>query len=57
MRMSAMIFSNISSGMPLSNTSGSMSIAGFTRGTLIVCGPTPCTASRCSACMIRPANS
>ena len=30
---------------------------GFTRGTLMVCGPTPCTASRCSACMRSPANS
>lgn len=29
----------------------------LTRGTLMVCGPTPCTASKCSACMIKPANS
>ena len=57
MRIKAMIFSNMSSGMPLSKESGSMSIAGFTRGTLIVWGPTPWTASRCSACMMRPANS
>ena len=29
----------------------------FARGTLIVCGPTPKAASRCSACISRPANS
>ena len=34
-----------------------ISSAGRTRGTLIVCGPTPNTASRCSACMSNPANS
>ncbi len=49
-----MIFSNISSGMPLSKASGSMSLAGFTRGTEMVCGPTPWTASKCSACISRP---
>ena len=57
MRISAQIFAKVSSLMPLSNFVGSMSSAFLMRGTLIVCGPTPCTASRCSACMSWPANS
>ncbi len=39
--------------MPLSKVDGSMSSARRILGTLMVCGPTPCTASRCSACMSR----
>ena len=41
----------------LSNTFGSISSACLILGTLIVCGPTPWTASRCSACIKIPANS
>ena len=39
--MQAMILRNVSSLIPLSKTFGSMSSAFFTRGTEIVCGPTP----------------
>ena len=42
---------------PPSKSEGSTSSAGLILGTLMVCGPTPCTASRCSACMRRPASS
>ena len=48
---------SIPQDMELSNASGSMSSACLIRGTLMVWGPTPCTASRCSACIRSPANS
>jgi tetratricopeptide (TPR) repeat protein len=43
--------------MEVSRDFDTISAARLMRGTLMVCGPTPKTASRCSACMSRPANS
>ena len=38
-------------------SSGLMSSAGRMRGMLMVCGPTPKRASKCSACMSKPTTS
>ena len=55
--MHATIFAKISSLIPFENDDLSISSASQILGTLIVCGPTPKTASKCSACINNPANS